>query len=321
MRAISLMRRRSIVRSGRSLHVVARACRGNLGAMSAPPRRAAEGDLATYTRQPFRHERFQHDVYRKGSGPAVLVLTELPNISPQVLGFADRLVALGFSATLPDFFGRPGEDPDGGSGPARAGRMVELGARLCVSREFRMFASGQTSPVVGWLRALAKLEHDRCGGPGVGVVGMCFSGGFALAMAADPRVLVPVLSQPSLPIGLTARQRASIDCDPAELEQVRERCAGQGLQVLGLRFEGDPLVPAARFSALRERLGDGFIAVEIAQRHGHPEDAMRRHHSVLTRALIDQPGEPTREALDRVLALLQSKLLPAQHGRAARLGG
>jgi dienelactone hydrolase len=238
-----------------------------------------------------------------------------------VLGFADRLAAHGFSAALPDFFGRPGDDLDGGSGLARVRRMAGLGLRLCVSREFRMFASGQASPVVSFLRALAKLEHDRCGGPGVGVVGMCFSGGFALAMAADPRVLVPVLSQPSLPIGLTARQRASIDCHPRELELVRARCAGQGLQVLGLRFDGDPLVPAARFEALRERLGDGFIAVEIAQRHGHPEDAMRRHHSVLTRALIDEPGEPTRAALDRVLALLQSKLLPAQHGQAARSGG
>ncbi len=240
----------------------------------------------------------------------MLVITEVPGISPMVLGFADRVVALGCTAVLPDLFGEAGRDPTPG------GRVDGLyGLRtfveVCVSREFTLFAAGRSSPVVSWLRALAAQEHERCGGPGVGVVGMCLSGGFALAMAADARVIAPVLSQPSLPLAATARQRRAVDCDDAALDAVAGRCAREGLRVLGLRFRGDRYVPEERFASLRARLGDGFVAVELEQADGHPEGPMPWRHSVLTGDLVDAPGEPTREALEKVLALFREKLLAA----------
>ncbi|MDC0672735.1 dienelactone hydrolase family protein [Nannocystis radixulma] len=275
-------------------------------------KKAPEGDLSTYACESFAHGGVVHPVYRKGSGPAVLVITEMPGISPQVLGFADRLVALGFSVALPQLFGVPGFDAVRASAPARLRTAARVLYDVCVSREFTMLATGRSSPVVDWLRALAVHEHERCGGPGVGAIGMCFTGGFALAMATEPRVLVPVLSQPSLPLGLTARQRRTIDCGPRELATVADRCARDGLRVLGLRFHGDPLVPAERFAFLRERLGDGFIAVELDQRDGHPEELLKKHHSVLTGGLVDEPGEPTHAAQQQVLTLLQRKLLPAR---------
>jgi len=274
-------------------------------------KKAPEGDLTTYACESFAAAGVVHPVYRKGSGPAVLVITEMPGISPQVLGFADRLVALGFSVALPQLFGIPGADAARASGPACLRIAAEALYDVCVSREFTMLATGRSSPVVDWLRALAVHEHARCGGPGVGAIGMCFTGGFALAMATEPRVLVPVLSQPSLPLGLTARQRHNIDCGPHELATVAARCAREDLRVLGLRFHGDPLVPPERFAFLRERLGDGFVAVELEQRDGHPEELLKKHHSVLTGGLVDEPGEPTHAALQQVLALLQRKLLPS----------
>lgn len=273
--------------------------------------KAPEGDLTTYACEVFTHHDLAHPVYRKGSGPAVVVITEMPGISPQVLGFADRLVALGFSVALPQLFGIPGFDAARASAPGRLRGAARALWDVCVSREFTMLATGRSSPVVDWLRALAVHEHARCGGPGVGAIGMCFTGGFALAMATEPRVLVPVLSQPSLPLGITARQRRTIDCGPRELATVADRCAREDLQVLGLRFHGDPLVPAERFGFLRERLGDGFVAVELEQRDGHPDEILKKHHSVLTGGLVDEPGEPTHDALQRVLTLLQRKLLPA----------
>jgi dienelactone hydrolase len=182
-------------------------------------------------------------------------------------------------------------------------------ARACVSREFVTFASGQSSPIVGYLRALARREHERCGGPGVGVVGMCFTGGFGLAMAVEPCVLAPVLSQPSLPIGATRKHRYGIDCSEEELAIVARRCAREGLRVVGLRFHGDPLVPAERFAFLRDRLGDSFVSIELEQSDGHPNGPLPRRHSVLTADLIDEPGEPTRDALQTVLDLFQEKLL------------
>lgn len=271
--------------------------------------RAPKGDLATFTRASFVHEGTAHDVYRKGSGPAVIVIAEMPGLTPMVLGFADRVAALGCTAVLPHLFGTPGWDPETMSAARAMARTTRVMLGACISREFTAFAVGRSSPVTDWLRALAAFEHERCGGPGVGAVGMCFTGGFALAMATDDRVLAPVLSQPSMPFGVTRRQRASIDCSEAELATVRERCALEGLSVLGLRFHGDRFVPAERFAFLKEQLGDAFVAVELQQADGHPDNPLSMHHSVLTSSLIDEDGEPTRAALDAVLELFRSKLL------------
>jgi hypothetical protein len=137
---------------------------------------------------------------------------------------------------------------------------------------------------------------------------MCFTGGFALAMATDDRLLAPVLSQPSLPIALTAKQKHSIDISPADLEIVKRRCARDGLTVIGLRFQSDRNVPAERFAFLREQLGDAFVAVELDDDAANPDAAMKPH-SVVTEHLIDEPGQPTRAALDLVLDLFRTRLL------------
>lgn len=284
---------------------------GNEGGTVNGTTNAPIGDLSTFEATTFTHDERTRDVYRKGSGPAVLVITEMPGISPMVLGFADRVVALGCTAVLPDLFGEAGRDPLEGNkfvGMLRGAGTI-LGA--CISREFTTFAVGRSSKVVDWLRALAAAEHERCGGPGVGVIGMCFTGGFALAMAVDPLVLAPVLSQPSLPFGLTKSRRASIDTSPADIVKVAGRCSNEGLRVIGMRFNGDPFVPPERFQYLREQLGDGFVAIELEQADGNPNNPMGKHHSVVTGSLIDEPGQPTRDALDTALELFRSKLLSA----------
>jgi dienelactone hydrolase len=272
-------------------------------------RRAPDGDLATFERHAFTADGVTHTVYRKGVGPVVVVITEMPGISPMVLGFADRVVALGCTAVLPDLFGEAGKDPIKLGKAAAAGYGLRSMGGACISREFSVLAAGRSSPIVSWLRALAHEEHARAGGPGVGVVGMCFTGGFALAMAVDDLVLAPVMSQPSLPFPLGAARKASVDTSEADLAVVRQRCDAEGLRVLGLRFDGDPFVPRERFAFLKEQLGDGFVAVELRQEDGHPEGPLAKHHSVLTGDLIDEPGEPTRAALDQVLALFRRRLV------------
>lgn len=144
---------------------------------------------------------------------------------------------------------------------------------------------------------------------------MCLTGGFALAMAADDRLLAPVLSQPSLPLALTGRRAAGIDICADDLAAVRGRCEREGLQVMGLRFRGDRLVPGDRFAFLRRALGAAFTAVELDDSAAHP-DAVLPPHSVLTEHLIDAPGQPTRAALDEVLDLLRTRLLDRRHGTA-----
>jgi dienelactone hydrolase len=185
--------------------------------------------------------------------------------------------------------------------------MLGQVARGCVSREFTVFALGRTSPITGYLRRLAAYAHAECGGPGVGAVGMCFTGGFALAMAVEPAVLAPVLSQPGIPAPVTARKRAALGLDPADLASVKARTS-DGLCVLGLRFSRDKGSPAERFATLRAELGENFEAIEIDSSPGNPHGIPQRAHSVLTGDLVDTPGHPTRAALDRVMAFFAERL-------------
>jgi dienelactone hydrolase len=263
------------------------------------------GSLDAYERDTFTYDGKQRAVYRRGSGPAVIVLAEMPGITPRVLEFADRVVDLGCTAVLPHLFGIPGAE-------MTAVTTIRAIAPACVSREFSAWATGRTSPVVEWCKALARHEHERCGGPGVGVVGMCFTGNFALAMAPDPVVVAPVLSQPSLPLGFSKKAKRALYLSDEDLGKVQARLAEEPeLCVLGLRFTHDRFVPHERFAHLREALGDRFVAVEIDSSPGNPYGHPRVAHSVLTEHLVDEPGQPTRDALDQVLELFRTRLLAA----------
>lgn len=263
--------------------------------------------LDDFTTREFEALGKRRTVYEIGSGPAVIVIAEMPGITPAVADFARRVSSIGCTAVLPHLFGEPGRDSTTAKNRPDVGLFVRSIVPACVSREFHVLATGKTSPVVDWLRELARDAHERCGGPGVGAVGMCFTGGFALAMSTDERLLAPVLSQPSLPFGLTKRHRGSIDISPDDLARVKQRCDA-GLEVIGLRFTGDKLVPGERFEFLRRELGDAFVAVELDDDSANP-DPPNPPHSVLTEHLIDEPGQPTRDALDRVLDLFRTRLL------------
>jgi dienelactone hydrolase len=239
-------------------------------------------------------------VFRKGSGPAVIVIAEIPGITPEVADFARRVVDIGCTVAMPSLFGTPGKEMTG----AYAANSI---ARACISREFVSLGTNKTSPVTVWLRRLAADLHDECGGPGVGAIGMCFTGGFALAMMVDPVVVAPVLSQPSLPLPLGKKRQAALGISDADLRIVKDRVA-DGCEVLGLRFTNDPVVRAARFETLRRELGDGFIGVEIDSSPSNPHGIKKGAHSVVTNDLVDEEGHPTRDALDQVLEHFRTRL-------------
>lgn len=263
---------------------------------------AAEA-LEGYTCERTTYEGKTRNVYRTGSGPAVIVVAEVPGITPLVAEFGRTVAAAGCSAVLPHLFGAPGAPPSGAA-------LAKTMGKVCISREFTLLALRRTSPVTTWLRALARAEHQRCGGPGVGVVGMCLTGGFALAMMVDDTVVAPVLSQPSLPFPVSRRHRADLGISDADLVRVKARVA-EGTPVLGLRFTGDAFSPPERFARLRQELGDGFIGVELDSSEGNPHGHPKQAHSVLTQHLDDRPGTPTRAALDLVLDFFAERLLGA----------
>jgi dienelactone hydrolase len=236
------------------------------------------------------------EVFRAGSGPAVIVMSEMPGITPQVAQFARTIAAAGFSVYMPYLFGETMR-------PGSPGYVLGTILGACISREFRVLASNRSSPIVDWLRALANHAHQEQGGKGVGAVGMCFTGNFALAMMLGTKMLAPVLSQPSLPFF----SKSGLHASGAEIAAAQRLIDQDGARILGLRFEGDPLCPGERFDRLRETFGAAFEAIELDPASANPAGP-KPVHSVLTNHLIDEAGQPTRAALDRVLGFLAEQL-------------
>jgi dienelactone hydrolase len=271
-----------------------------------PERSLKEDDpLEDFARREIALQGVTKRVYVAGSGPAVIVMSEMPCISPHVARFARWVRDAGFTVYMPSLFGRDGAVPD-----------VEEGAavfqRACVSAEFRALAANQSSPVTQWLRALARLAHQQCGGQGVGAIGMCFTGNFALTMMLEPSLLAPVLSQPALPL----KEPAGLEIAPEDIKAVRARLEREDLTVLAYRFEGDRFCRAERFAAYAAALGNRFVGRVLPDSAANTDVApfFARYvacpHSVVTAHLIDEAGQPTIAARDEILSFFARRLAP-----------
>lgn len=258
-------------------------------------------ELPGFEQFPFAYEKWTKVVYRIGEqdAPAVVLMHELPGMVPECIGLARRLADEGFCVFMPLLFGKPGQFS-----------MVGNTLRICLRREFLLFARRKSSPITRWLRALCREAKDRCGCRGVGVIGMCLTGGFGLSLMADDAVLAPVLSQPSLPIGRSHASRCALGTTPADLERAKARSQQENIPVMGLRFTGDILCPAERFDALEEAFGERFRRIEIDSSPGNPHGLSRTSHSVLTIDYQATEGHPTRQAYDEVIAFFHTQLAP-----------
>src|ERR1700730_17529604 len=184
-------------------------------------------------------------VFWRGTGPAVIIIHEIPGLNPLVVRFADRVADAGMTVYLPSLFGQPGR-------PASYPYVLEsIASVLCVRREFALWAANRSSPIVDWLRALARRTHEECGGRGVGAIGLCLTGEFAIAMMTEPKVIAPALAEPSLPLPVTPANRAAIDASEHEIACARLRLRDEDLTMIGLRFRGDPLVPGKRIESVK----------------------------------------------------------------------
>ncbi len=278
-----------------------------------PTRSMKEDDtLEDFTHREVTLDGITKTVHVAGSGPAVIVMAEMPGISPHVARFARWVRDAGFTVYMPSLFGRDGAVPGADEGAA-------VFRRACVSAEFRALAANESSPVTQWLRALARLAHQQCGGPGVGAIGMCFTGNFALSMMLEPALLAPVLCQPALPLN----DPGGIEISPNELKAVRRRLEQDDLTVLAYRFEGDRFCRAQRFAAYAAALGPRFVARVLPDSAANPDvpPFFAQHvacpHSVVTAHLIDAAGEPTLAARDEILAFFAGRLIQTSHQSGA----
>jgi dienelactone hydrolase len=242
-----------------------------------------------------------HDVYEKGSGPGVVLIPEIPGMTPEVLGLAQHLVESGFTVAVPSPFGTPGRE-------ASMGYTLSSLTRVCVSAEFRAFALDAHRPITDFLRTVAADLASRTPGAGVGVIGMCFTGGFALATAVEGSVLASVMSQPAVPFPTSRARRMDPGASASEMDAIAARTANDGLCVLGLRFSEDVSAPRARFATIKEKLGDAFEVIELDSSEGNSGGYSRGAHSVLTGEVRETPPNSAFETRQHVVEFLRRNI-------------
>ncbi|MFT4614201.1 MAG: dienelactone hydrolase [Bacteroidia bacterium] len=273
-------------------------------------KKTMDSRLETYEDYTFSDQEHEFTVYKKappateGLSPAIVVMHEVPGIYPAVIDFSERLIAEGYTVYMPSLLGTPGK------AFSNAYTLASL-AKACISREFHVLAKNKSSPITDALRALCRQAHEQCGGVGVGAIGMCLTGNFALSLMADKSVMAPVLSQPSLPFPMTKAHKSAMHISDNELRCIKTRIKDEGAKVLGLRFTNDPMCPPERFRRLEAELGNGFESIEIDSSSGNPYGLASASHSVVTRDLVDTDGHPTQEALHAVLGFFAMKLKEA----------
>jgi dienelactone hydrolase len=273
-------------------------------------RRPDAAERAGYIRERFESVGIAHHVYRGGDGPPVLLLHELPSISWRTIRLADHLRERGFRVVMPALVGGVLDQPDTAARKAAlAATFVRSTVRLCVSWQFIAILQRRTSPITGWLLELARAEARASGRSRVGIIGMCLTGGFALAAAIDPVVGVAVASQPSLPFamgpfGWIPGQAADPGVSPADYARLQERRDEGELCVRAFRYTTDRIAPAARVERLARDLAPGLVFTPIpAEKHAH---------AVLTDAVAGGPdpsAQPAIEAaLESVVSVLRERL-------------
>jgi dienelactone hydrolase len=221
-----------------------------------------------------------------------MVLHEIYGLSAADIAFCRRLRAYGFTIYAPILVGTAGH-------AETIGYKAQCTTKVCVSREFAAFELNKSSPVCDSLRILGRSIYSEHGAPGFGVIGLCLTGNFALAMMADETLVAPVVAEPSLPFDWTPSGRRSLHLSDDEITCIKRRVRS-GTKILGYRFAADGVSPPERFARMREEFGEGFEGHEILS-------TSKGHHSVFTEH-YDDSAPSTRGALDRLVSFLRERL-------------
>ena len=241
----------------------------------------------------------RHDVYERGEGRPVILIQELPGIGQETLRLADRLVGAGHRVVVPHLFGPLG----------RVAMLGNVGRIFCMREELHLFAKRASSPIVDWLAALCRDVRDRSGARGVGVIGMCLTGNFAITLIGDDSVLAAVASQPAMPFA----GPGSLHMSREEIAAVCRRLDEHG-PMLAYRFKGDPLVTKKKFAAIDRAFNEGRERIRLKV------PARRRALGAHAR-LRRRRGPPDAAGAGRDLGLLRPEAVMHGVPRMQRVGG
>jgi dienelactone hydrolase len=233
------------------------------------------------------------------SHPPVVLLHELPGLTPADLALGYCLAGRELHVYVPVLFGEPGQD-NGILGYFQS----------CATREFECSKLSTSSSVLDRIEQVVEHAH-KVAGRGVGVIGMCLTGIFPLALLRNRHVRAAVVCQPTLPFSLLARGPAGAQIDNLGLGQDDLVAALRSdVSFLAVRYAQDRLCPEGRMKKIETTFGDRVAVIRI------PTDAPKRHSTLAA------DYDPT--AFDDTVRYLKVRL-GAEAGpkdmRLAKLGG
>jgi dienelactone hydrolase len=262
----------------------------------------ATDDFNGFQEIPFSRDGIDHRVFFTGDGPPILVLHELPGLSPSAARFGRRLAAEGFRVYMPLLFGEQGQDD-----------WKKAQKELCVSREFANLAAGVSAPIVDWLRALVNEISARHGQSSVGAIGMCLTGAFAIPLILERCVVAPVAAQPGVPfsalfraIGVGNGEWASqMNISDADLSSAAARAERDQITLMAVRFEKDRICPKERLDRLQSAFGARLLRRELPG-----GSFLNPPHATLTAGFeqADDPNAPARVLFKDLVKFLQARL-------------
>ncbi|MCB1179148.1 MAG: dienelactone hydrolase family protein [Leptospiraceae bacterium] len=248
----------------------------------------------------FSHKNISHKVFKKGNGPGIIIIHELPGMVKECVNFARNLEKEGFTVYLPLLFGEPNKELD-------VIDTIKLFRKVCISKEFDLFSNNKTSPVVEFLKGLCKFAKEETSSKGVGAIGMCLTGGFVIPMVVESSLLAPVLSQPSLPLNPLFRNE--IGCSKEDYETACSRIKKEKIKVLGFKFSEDILSHNDKFKKLETDLMNNFEGDIIDSSLGNSHKIPFYAHAVFTKDFVEQKDHPTYNAYLKLISYFKEKLL------------
>lgn len=227
-----------------------------------------------------------HTVYFAGEGPPIIIIHELPGLTVESFHFAERLIRHGYSAYIPHLFGNINKK-----------QTILNFTKLCISKEFKIFARNETSPIVDWLRSLSAELFSKHKGRGVGAIGMCITGSFAIPLLINSPVIAPVLSQPAAPIQSAGNHlgfhKRSFGISKIDLKLAKEKVINEKLEIKIYRFKHDNLSPIEKINSFKEYFGNDLI-------NYYELPTIKPCHSVFVHDFEEDPTE-TNKALEDLI--------------------